>query len=121
MPRTTLTVITPKGPHPGTITANLLDTPFAAADQANGNQFPHTGSELLVMRNAHATNAGTVTVKSAADVYGRTGDVTTYSLEAGDTAALLMTDTNGWRQTDGNVWLDIAGTGTINFLVLKIR
>lgn len=120
MARTTLTVTAPKGPHPGVVTANLLDVTYAAADQANGNQFQHTGKELLLMRNSHATNAGTVTVKSVADDFGRTQDITTYNLDAGEFAAFLMTDTRGWRQGDGMIYLDIAGTGTIGFLVIRL-
>src|SRR4030095_1794944 len=120
MPRTALTVTTPKGPHPGTIAADGLDVAWQAADPANGNSFPCSGRELLLIRNSDPTNPATVTVKSAADPYGRAQDITTYAMQAGDTAALKMTDATGWRQTDGSVWLDIAGTGVIQFLVLRI-
>jgi hypothetical protein len=120
MPRTALTVATPKGPHPGVVPANGLDVAWQAADPANGNSFPCSGKELLLIRNSDPTNPATVTIKSAPDPFGRSQDITLYAVEAGDTSALKMTDSVGWRQADGSVWLDIAGTGIIQFLVLRI-
>jgi|SRR5262245_5074377 len=120
MPRTALTVATPKGPHPGVVAADQLDVAWQAADPANGNSFPLSGRELLLMHNTDPTNPASVTIKSASDPYGRTQDVTAYALQAGNYAALKMTDSVGWRQPDGSVWLDITGTGVIQFLVLRI-
>jgi hypothetical protein len=97
-----------------------LNVTWQAADPANGNSFPSSGRELLEMRNSDTTNPATVTIKSAPDPYGRAQDITTYALAPGTTAALKMTDSVGWRQPDGSVYLDIAGTGVIQFLVLRI-
>lgn len=119
MARTTLSVVVPKGPYDN-VTANVLDFTFAAADAANGNAFPSTGRELILIRNDHATEAATVTITSAPDPYGRTKDIAAYSLAAGEFAAFWVGRTIGWRQADGMVYLDVAGAGTIKFAILRI-
>ncbi len=119
MARTALTVVAPKGPyHP--VTANSLDFAFAAADGVNGNAFACKGRELLLARNTHATDAATLTISSAPDPYGRTKDITTYSLAAGEFAAFWIGRSIGWRQADGKAWLDTGGTGTIELAVLRV-
>jgi hypothetical protein len=117
--RTALTVLTPKGNYDAVL-ANGLDFTFAAADSVNGNAFICAGRELLLVRNAHATDAATVTIASAPDPYGRTKDIATYSLAAGEFAAFWIGKTTGWRQSDGKVHLDVAGPGTIRFAILRI-
>ncbi len=119
MARTALNVVSPKGPH-SPVSAGQLDFLFAAADPANGNSFPCTGRDLILMHNDHATDPATVTLTSAPDPYGRTKDIATYSLAAGDYAAFWVGATIGWKQSDGKVYLDVAGTGTIKFAVLRI-
>ena len=119
MARTALTVAVPKGPYDA-VTANGLDFAFTAADEVNGNAFACTGRELVLVRNTHATDATTVTISSAPDPYGRTKDITAYSLAAGEFAAFWIGKTAGWRQSDGKVNLDVAGTGTIGFAVIRI-
>jgi hypothetical protein len=119
MARTALTVVTPKGPY-DLVSANGLDFTYAAADAVNGNAFICSGRELLLIRNDHATDAATVTIASAPDPYGRTKDIATYSLNAGEFAAFWIGKTAGWRQSDGKANLDVAGTGTIRFAILRI-
>lgn len=119
MARTALTVVTPKGPH-SVVSAGQLDFLLVAADAGNGNAFPCTGRDLIIMHNDHATDPATVTITSAPDPYGRTKDIATYSLAAGDYAAFWIGSTVGWKQSDGKAWLDVAGTGTIKFAVLRI-
>ena len=89
MARTALTVATPKGPY-DSVSANGLDFAFTAADEVNGNAFVCSGRELVLMRNDHATDAATVTIASAPDPYGRTKDITAYSLAAGEFAAFWV-------------------------------
>lgn len=119
MARTALTVVVPKGPYDD-VAANDLDFAFAAADTSNGNSFPATGRELVLMRNEHASEAGTVTITSAPDPYGRTRDIAAYSLAAGEFAAFWVGRTAGWRQGDGTVYLNASATGTIKFAILRI-
>lgn len=118
MARTALSIITPKGPY-SEVSAGDLDFIFEAADDINGNAFPCTGRELILIRNSDETNAATVTISSAPDPYGRTKDISTYALDAGEFAAFWVGKTIGWRQSDGMVYLDVAGTGTIEFAVLR--
>ena len=118
MARTALSIITPKGPY-SEVSAGDLDFIFEAADDINGNAFPCTGRELVLIRNSDETNAATVTISSAPDPYGRMKDISTYSLDAGEFAAFWVGKTIGWRQSDGMVYLDVAGTGTIEFAVLR--
>lgn len=119
MARTALTVITPKGPHPGTVAAEDLDISFTAGDAVNGNSFPHTGKELLLVRNVHGTTAQTFTIDSVDDPYKRQSDIEAYSLGFGEYAAFWMGAVTGWRQTDGNVYLDVS-TADIQFAVVRI-
>lgn len=116
---TALPIITPKGPYDA-ISANGLDFEFTEADAVNGNAFVCTGRELIVIRNDHASDPATVTILSAPDPYGRTKDIATYSLAAGEFAAFWAGKTAGWRQSDGKLWLSVAGTGTIKFAILRI-
>ena len=119
MARTAMTVVVPKGPY-DSIAANALDFALTAADAGNGNAFVCRGRELLLVRNTHAMDDATITISSARDPCGRTKDITTYSLSAGEFAAFWIGRSIGWRQTDGKAWLDVAGTGTIEFAVLRI-
>jgi hypothetical protein len=100
MPRTALTVSIPKEPY-NAVSANSLDFSFADADDINGNSFVCSGREFILIHNDHATDAATVTIASAPDPYGRTKDIATYSLAAGEFAAFWIGKTTGWRQNDG--------------------
>src|ERR687891_559131 len=100
MPRVTHTKQTPKGPYPALpVTADSLDIAFTAADITNLEQVVPSGDDLLLVWNTHATTAYTFTLTSVADDKGRTGDVTTYSLAAGEIAALRLRRA-GWEQSD---------------------
>jgi hypothetical protein len=76
----------PVGGYPATpITANAADLTFTAGDATNGHYTPITDGKTWVQ--AHNTGAGarTLTITSAADpTYHRTGDITAYSLGAGE-------------------------------------
>jgi hypothetical protein len=100
--------------------ANGLDFSFADADDVNGNSFVCSGHELILIHNDHATDAATVAIASAPDPYGRTKDIATYCLAAGEFAAFWIGRTTGWRWSDGKVHLDVAGAGTIRFAILRI-
>ena len=119
MPRTDITVQTPKGPYPALpVAANALDITETVADVGNLNQFTFTGKELIIVRNVNA-GAQTVTLTSAADDKGRTGDITAFSLGAGEMAAFLATQLTGWAQSDGKFYL--AGShADIKFAILRL-
>jgi len=103
MPRTTVAAQTPKGPYPGTISASLLDVTFTAADASNNNQTAWVGNRMLVVARNSGAGARTITITSIADTFGRTGDVTAFSLAAGEYMAFIV-ERNGWQQSDGYLY-----------------
>lgn len=118
MARTTLVKTTAKGPFPVLpVAAGGLDVTMAAADVVNKNQFLPSGNDLVIMQNSGATPY-TVTINSAPDAQNRSGDVETYSLDAGDICGFLV-KTNGWVQTDGNVYLE-ASNAAVKFGVISL-
>lgn len=96
---TTFTANTIKGPFE-TITAGSATVTLTAAS-TGADLFSCTGRQLLVVQNSHATNAYTVTITSVVDDKNRTGDITTYSLAAGEIAVfgVGLTNAPGWKNT----------------------
>lgn len=126
MPRTALTVQAPVSllPYPTLpIGAGAAAFTMAAADNVNGNSFPHTGREIIIARNKDA-GAQTVTLTSVANpADNRTGDITTYSLPIGSVTPTYAIfgpfPVNGWRQSDGNFYLT-ASSANIEFAIIRI-
>lgn len=120
MPRTLIpaaSVITPLGPNQGTgALAGLLDIVWQAADVANGNFFTPAPGDFLLIKNT-AGVSGTFTLTSAPDASKRLNDITTYTLATLATAVFHYGDLNGWRQTDGTIYL-AGSAATIMFAVL---
>ncbi len=89
------------------VTAGSLDFTFAASNSADGNYFVSTGREIILVQNADASTQ-TVTIDSVADEKNREGDITTYSMAAGDFAALGvgLTNAKGWKQTSGQIYIN---------------
>ncbi len=120
MPRTTLTPVTPLGPYPTLpVAANALDLTWTAADTVNLNQFLLNGRKLLLARNVHATTAFTFTLTSIADSKKRTGDIGPFTLQAGEVAAFLIDQSEGWIQTDGYLYLQ-GSDASIQFCVVTL-
>lgn len=117
MARTAITPVTPVGPYPASVAANALDVAFTTGDATNDNSVAIGRRALVLMTNTDAS-AHTVTIASAADEYGRTGDITDYSIGAGEFAAFLI-EPKGWRQTDGTVHID-PDTTDIDILVFDL-
>jgi hypothetical protein len=92
---------------------------FTAWDSGNGNRFILTGQQVLLVRNAHATLARTVTVLSAPDPYGRSGDITAFNLAALAIVVCPQFQLAGWQQADGYVYVD-GSTIDIQFCVLTL-
>lgn len=119
MARTILTKTTLVGPYPSLQpAANSLDVTMAAADVANKNQFKASGDDLLVIENTDAVSAYTFTLTSAPDDKGRSGDITAYSVGAGEIAHLRIKN-DGWRQSDGYVYLE-GSNAAIKFGVISL-
>jgi hypothetical protein len=100
------------------ITAGAATLVETAADASNKNQFPASGNDLVIAHNTGVGSA-TVTVTSVADAYNRTGNITTYSLDAGDVVILGPFKRHGWAQTDGMIQLE-ASSSDVKFGVLAL-
>jgi hypothetical protein len=110
-------IITPIGPNQGTASiAGLLDIVWQASDVANGNYFTPSPGDFLLIQNT-AGVSGTFTLTSAPDASKRLNDITTYTLATLKTACFHYGDLNGWRQTDGTIYVN-GSAATILFAVL---
>jgi len=117
--RTAITVQTAKGPYLSTpVAADSLDVTIAASDNTNGNYFVGTGRELILVRNT-AGVAGTVTFTSVADQYARKGDISTYSVGAGEFSMFWVGNLVGWDQGGGQIYIDTSAS-TMNIAVIRI-
>jgi hypothetical protein len=117
MARKQIPVVTPLGPYPGTVAANVLDAVFTTADSVNFDQFNLTGRELIIIRNSTA-GALTVTLESTVDPQGRLGDITAYSLAAGEFGLFWAGALPGWNNA-GQFFLR-SSASTMDYLVVKI-
>jgi hypothetical protein len=118
MARVTLTKTTPLGAF-GTYSANAADVTLTAADTTDFNQFRASGNNLVIAQNTGGV-AYTVTITSA-PINGRTGDIATYSIGAGEIAVFgpFLGNQNGWTQSDGFVYLQ-ASNAAVKFAVIAI-
>jgi hypothetical protein len=119
MARTTLTRTTPLGPYPSLQpAADALDATMTAADVANGNQFLLDGPVLLIASNSGASPY-TITLTSTVDGQNRTGDITTYSMAAGDISIFKIDQVRGWVQSDGYMYLS-ASNAAVKFGIIRL-
>lgn len=102
------------------VTANAADFVFTAAGAAfvDGVRFPHTGREIVLIRNDNV-GAQTVTVESVVDPQNRTGDITTYSVGIGEYAVFNAMALTGWTQPSGEFWLT-ATAADVMFAILRL-
>lgn len=117
MARTTLTKTTIEGPF-GDYGAGEADLNLQAADITDKNQYKCSGNDIVIAYNSGISEY-TVTITSAADRYGRTGDIATYALAAGDVAIFGPFVTHGWMQPDGYVYLE-ATNADVKFAVVAL-
>lgn len=93
---------------------------FQAADTSNGNKFPATGQEILLAHNTD-TSSHTVDVTSTGTGdTGRTGDISSDSIAAGEIRVYQEFPTDGWKQSDGTIYVDADAT-SVEFCVLRTR
>jgi hypothetical protein len=121
MPRTAIAasaILTLVDPQPLVVGAGDQDVPFEDSDQANGNDTPCTGKELLAIYN-NGTGAQTVTIDAAQDGAGRDGTITAYSLAEDDFAIFGPFPTAYYRQTDGKLHIDTSADG-VQLAVIKL-
>lgn len=121
MARTPITLTTPIGSYPTLpLAANAADATLVAADVANKNQIAFgSAARLLVLAiNTHATTAYTTTVTSAPDAFNRSGDISAYSIDAGEIVPFIF-QRDGWRQSDGNLYIE-ANNAAIKFIAIQL-
>jgi hypothetical protein len=101
MARQQLTKTAFTGPYP-TAATTVTET---AEDTTNHTQVAVTDKTVIGIHNTGGSTY-TYTVTSIADAaHGRTGDITTQNIVAGAIALIGPLGLDGWRQTDGNVYL----------------
>lgn len=119
MPRTTLTALAALGPWGAYSVANSADLPMSAADVGNKNQVAATGNDLVIAHNTGGSPY-TITITSIADPRNnRTGDITTYSLGAGEYAAFGPFKGVGWKHTDGYIYFE-ASNALVKFGIVGL-
>lgn len=99
--------------------ANALDTNFTApAVASDGIDFVAQGNEIILVLNTDAATPYTFSIISEADALGRTGDLTTYSLAAGECAAFQL-PREGWADaTTGKILITMQNVA-VKVLVLR--
>src|ERR1041385_6952722 len=102
MARTNIGAQTPVGPFPagGSVSAGALKINFTAADVSNHNKAPYTGKEVLLVWNTDSGSPN-LTLTSAPDEHGRSGDITSYAVPAGEIHEFSFRQgASGWQQSD---------------------
>jgi hypothetical protein len=106
MPRTNIAAQSLPGAYPVLpITANARDVTFVPADVANTNETPLVNDKTTVLCRNVGASPRTITFTSVADTLNRTGDITAYSVGAGEAAIFGPFKTVGWAHT-GVLWID---------------
>lgn len=86
--------------------AGSLDIVWSACDATNKEQTTMlSGPFSLRFFNSGATPR-TITINSVADPQRRTGDITAYTLEAGEFCEVKFKSTIGWKQADGMLYYE---------------
>lgn len=106
MARTAMTVRT----RPSAYAITPLDlAALDTFDNANGMTLPANGQTALLFQNTTG-GALTVTIASQPDTYGRSGDITAYSIAAGHFAFFQEFPAAGWASgSTGLVNIDASG------------
>lgn len=98
------TVITPFSPKRAyadyPFSANDLDVTPSTGNSTDGNEWTARAGDVLYFINTDS-GAQTITLQSTEDAQGREGDITTYSLGAGEVGAVALDKLTGWA--DGGV------------------
>lgn len=116
MARVTCTPTDVTGKWPSAL-VTLTET---AADATNLNQLVLTGREIVIARNSGASTR-TVTVTSvASSIDNRSGDITTQNILAGALMMIGPLAPEGWKQTDGYLYLQ-ASHAEVKFSVIRTQ
>lgn len=88
-----------KGPYVAESGTQLTTLTFSAGDTAGNTVKMSTGRCLILVQNT-GVGAGTVSVTSSADPYGRTANISAFSVDASGFAARIF-EAVGWEQNLG--------------------
>lgn len=119
---TPLTVVTLKQNNYQVVAGDLNLTPVAT-DAVNGNSFPATGKEVVLLLNTD-TATHTVTITSTADPYGRLDtSLTTYTVPIAvgglsGVSIIEMSTLNGWVQSGQTVNMT-SSSALVKIVVLR--
>ncbi len=114
MPRTLLT----KTSAPGGYAAAGVSVTMTAADTSNLNAFTAASTDLVMAQNTGGSGY-TVTITSAPDSFGRTKDIATEAIAAGEIRIFGPFPQSGWMQTDGRVYLQ-ASNAAVKFGIIQL-
>lgn len=118
MARTTITAKTALGAYGDYSVANAADFTFTAADASDKNQVVATNNDLVLAYNSGGSPY-TVTITSVDDPFGRSEDVSAYSLGAGEYAVFGPMKNLGWKQSDGYLYFE-ANNASVKFAVIAL-
>lgn len=97
----------------------LVTITETAADATNKNELALTGREIVIARNT-GVSTRTITVTSVSDpLDNRTGNITTQNILAGKLMMLGPLAPEGWRQTDGFLYIE-ASNAEVVFSVIQV-
>ena len=101
------------------VSAGAADFTLAAGTITDGDVFACTGREILIVHNS-GLGAATITIKSESDDRGRTGDIASYSLAAGDYSVfgVGLTTARGWKNASGKIRITVSSA---DLLVAVLR
>lgn len=107
MARVNIAAQTTPGAYPTLpVTANSLDLAMQALDASLGNYTALVDSKTFVLAQNTGVGARTITFTSVADAFGRTGDITAYSIGAGELAIFGPFKAAGWSQSGTQLYID---------------
>lgn len=115
---TTITITSPVGPYPSSVSANELRITWTAPVNISSSttaydEFTCTGRDLLIFRNTAGT-VQYVTIDSVADNLNRENDIRNYQIGAAngayDTACFWIGNIVGWKNSTGKVQIQCSTT-----------
>lgn len=119
MARVNVAAQTTPGAYPELpITANSLDVAFQAGDNSLGNYTALVENKTYVLAWNTDVGAHTVTITSTADTFNRTGNISAYSIGAGEIAQFGPFKQLGWSQS-GQLWIDV-NDNTVKLAVITL-
>lgn len=117
MAATVISEQVPVGPYQAESNATKLGlATFVAGDNVNGNRIIMGGHRVLLQIRNDGVGAGTVTISSSKDSYGRVADITAYSVAA-DAMVERIFEPDGWESVSGGKDLNV----TVSAATMMIR